>query len=225
MIRLVKGAYAEPATVDLGLVEVRAGLGVILLCTLLAGVLAGGLAILAGVILGYTVAHLLPIPVRMIAATITADKPMSESAADPASLADETTLFERLGGESGIRKLVDEFYAIMDRERFADGIRQLHPPTLEGSRDKFFWFLCGWSGGPDHYISPDWYRAADQVPTWNDVAVHLRPCLPNRKACITVGKRNGQLGVPHAFVLSLDEQILPEREFQVCNDLACSWQP
>ena len=27
--------------------------------------------------------------------------------------------------------------------------------------------------GPDGYVSPDWYRAADQVPTWNYVAVHL----------------------------------------------------
>jgi putative membrane protein len=42
---------AEPATVDLGAFEVRAGLGVILLCTLLAGVLLGGLAIVASVVL------------------------------------------------------------------------------------------------------------------------------------------------------------------------------
>jgi transcriptional regulator len=28
--------------------------------------------------------------------------------------------------------------------------------------------------GPDAYISPDWYGAQDQVPTWNYVAVHLR---------------------------------------------------
>ena len=28
--------------------------------------------------------------------------------------------------------------------------------------------------GPDAYISPDWYGIADQVPTWNYVAVHLR---------------------------------------------------
>ncbi len=27
--------------------------------------------------------------------------------------------------------------------------------------------------GPDGYISPDWYGVADQVPTWNYVAVHL----------------------------------------------------
>lgn len=27
--------------------------------------------------------------------------------------------------------------------------------------------------GPDSYVSPDWYAAEDQVPTWNYVAVHL----------------------------------------------------
>jgi transcriptional regulator len=27
--------------------------------------------------------------------------------------------------------------------------------------------------GPDGYISPDWYATADQVPTWNYVAVNL----------------------------------------------------
>jgi len=32
------------------------------------------------------------------------------------------------------------------------------------------------SGG-DGYISPDWYKIDDQVPTWNYVAVHLRGTL------------------------------------------------
>ena len=27
--------------------------------------------------------------------------------------------------------------------------------------------------GPDGYVSPDWYGAEDQVPTWNYVAIHL----------------------------------------------------
>ncbi|WP_293370876.1 group II truncated hemoglobin [Nevskia sp.] len=62
------------------------------------------------------------------------------------------SLFEVLGEEAGIRRLVDDFYAVMDAESFAAGIRALHPAVLDGSRDKFFWFLCGWSGGPDHYI-------------------------------------------------------------------------
>jgi transcriptional regulator len=31
--------------------------------------------------------------------------------------------------------------------------------------------------GPDAYVSPDWYGADDQVPTWNYTAVHLRGLL------------------------------------------------
>lgn len=31
--------------------------------------------------------------------------------------------------------------------------------------------------GPDGYVSPDWYGADDQVPTWNYAAVHLRGTL------------------------------------------------
>lgn len=31
--------------------------------------------------------------------------------------------------------------------------------------------------GPDAYVSPDWYGAADQVPTLNYIAVHLRGTL------------------------------------------------
>ena len=51
-VGLVLGVLnAEAVTVDLGVVEVKAGLGVILLCTLLVGVLVGALAIVASVVL------------------------------------------------------------------------------------------------------------------------------------------------------------------------------
>ncbi len=36
--------------------------------------------------------------------------------------------------------------------------------------------------GPDAYVSPDWYGAEDQVPTWNYVAVHLRGVLEPMEA-------------------------------------------
>jgi hemoglobin len=62
------------------------------------------------------------------------------------------TPFERLGGEAGVRTLVDRFYDLMDLEPAYAGIRALHPGSLDGSRDKLFWFLCGWLGGPNHYI-------------------------------------------------------------------------
>lgn len=72
---------------------------------------------------------------------------MTEAAAAPA----ETTPFTRLGGESGVRALVDRFYDLMDLEPGFAGLRALHPADLSGSRDKLFWFLCGWLGGPAHY--------------------------------------------------------------------------
>lgn len=64
---------------------------------------------------------------------------------------DEVSLFEKLGGEQGIRQLVDAFYDRMDSAADYAPLRGLHPPHLDGSRDKLFWFLCGWSGGPQHF--------------------------------------------------------------------------
>lgn len=63
-----------------------------------------------------------------------------------------TTVFEVLGGEPGIRRLVDRFYDLMDLEPAYRGIRALHPQALDGSRDKLHWFLCGWTGGPPLYV-------------------------------------------------------------------------
>jgi hemoglobin len=63
-----------------------------------------------------------------------------------------TTLFDLLGAEAGIRGLVDHFYDHMDLDEPFALIRALHPDSLDGSRDKLHWFLCGWSGGPDLYI-------------------------------------------------------------------------
>ncbi len=62
------------------------------------------------------------------------------------------TPFEQIGGEPALRRLVDCFYDLMELEPAFAGIRRLHPTLLEGSRDKLHWFLCGWLGGPDHYI-------------------------------------------------------------------------
>jgi hemoglobin len=62
------------------------------------------------------------------------------------------TPFERLGGEDGVRALVDRFYDLMELEPRFERLRALHPTDLAGSRDKLFWFLCGWLGGPNHYI-------------------------------------------------------------------------
>ena len=58
-----------------------------------------------------------------------------------------------MGGEPGVRELVDRFYDLMDLEPCYAVLRAVHPADLTGSRDKLFWFFCGWLGGPAHYES------------------------------------------------------------------------
>jgi len=62
------------------------------------------------------------------------------------------TLYDKLGGEQGVRQLVDSFYYIMDTDPLAVRIRNLHPADLAGSREKLFFYLSGWLGGPELYI-------------------------------------------------------------------------
>lgn len=64
--------------------------------------------------------------------------------------------FEWMGADEAarlakVRQLADLFYDEMDSNPHYARIRALHPPSLNGSRDKFFWFLSGWLGGPDLY--------------------------------------------------------------------------
>jgi putative membrane protein len=71
MLGLVLGVLnAQPAIVDLGVIEVRAGLGVIVLCALSAGVLLGGLAIVASVV----------VPLRRELRRLSASGPSAEAA-------------------------------------------------------------------------------------------------------------------------------------------------
>jgi len=60
--------------------------------------------------------------------------------------------FELLGGEEGIRRLVDRFYDLMDASPEAATIRALHASSLKSSREKLFLFLTGWTGGPQLYV-------------------------------------------------------------------------
>ena len=62
-----------------------------------------------------------------------------------------TTAFEWLGGEDKVRALVERFYDLMDLEPAYAELRAVHGSDLDGARQKLFWFLCGWLGGPAHY--------------------------------------------------------------------------
>jgi len=64
----------------------------------------------------------------------------------------DTGLYERLGGHTAVRALVDRFYDLMDLEPAFIDLRRAHGPDLTHARDKLHWFLSGWLGGPDHYV-------------------------------------------------------------------------
>jgi len=65
---------------------------------------------------------------------------------------DTRTLYERIGGEDAIRRLVRSFYRYMDELEETKPIREMHARSLKGSEEKLFMFLSGWMGGPGLYI-------------------------------------------------------------------------
>ncbi|KKW68566.1 globin [Lampropedia cohaerens] len=62
------------------------------------------------------------------------------------------TPFEWLGGEASVRTLVERFYDLMEIEPAYQALRRAHGESLERARERLFWFLCGWLGGPDYYV-------------------------------------------------------------------------
>lgn len=61
------------------------------------------------------------------------------------------TAFEWIGGEARVQELVTRFYDLMDLEPEYAQLRAVHGESLDDARQKLFWFLCGWLGGPQHY--------------------------------------------------------------------------
>lgn len=69
----------------------------------------------------------------------------------PDNVKPPATPFEWIGGEPQIHALVERFYDLMDLEPGYAELRASHGSTLDDARQKLFWFLCGWLGGPQHY--------------------------------------------------------------------------
>ena len=63
----------------------------------------------------------------------------------------ENTPYTEIGGDEGVRALVDAFYDRMDAE--APELRALHPrETLDHDRQRLYEFLSGWLGGPPLFV-------------------------------------------------------------------------
>lgn len=61
------------------------------------------------------------------------------------------TPYEQLGGDAGVRKLVDRFYDLVDTAPEAATVRALHASSLKASREKLYLYLTTWTGGPPVY--------------------------------------------------------------------------
>lgn len=83
------------------------------------------------------------------------DREAVAGAIPPANDADAATPnvlpYVVLGGEAGVRALVDRFYDLMELDPAYAAIRALHAPSLAAAREKLFLFLTGWLGGPPLY--------------------------------------------------------------------------
>lgn len=61
------------------------------------------------------------------------------------------TPFDWIGGEDKVKALTERFYDLMELESGYAELRAAHGTDLGSAREKLFWFLCGWLGGPQHY--------------------------------------------------------------------------
>lgn len=62
-----------------------------------------------------------------------------------------TTLYDAIGGDPVVRALTHRFYELMDTLPEARHVRAVHPPSLEGSEEKFYEYMTGYLGGPPLY--------------------------------------------------------------------------
>ena len=63
-----------------------------------------------------------------------------------------TTPYELIGGEPRVHALVERFYDLMEIELKYAELRATHHESLDMTREKLFFFLSGWLGGPQLYI-------------------------------------------------------------------------
>jgi hemoglobin len=74
------------------------------------------------------------------------------TASDTQDRSQQITPFTLLGGDAAVRALVDRFYDLMDLKPGYADIRKLNAPDMSNARDKLYWFLSGWLGGPALYF-------------------------------------------------------------------------
>ena len=118
-------------------------------------------------------------------------------------MTENTSIYDRLGGEAGVRRLVTEFYDEMERNPDAAAILPLHV-NLEEARQKLFEYFSGWLGGPPLYTSKYGH------PRLRARHLHIAISVPERDAwliCMVNALRTMEL--EESLMLALLERIVP----------------
>ena len=103
------------------------------------------------------------------------------------------------GGEDGVRRLVDHFYTLMEREY--GEIWRMHDAT-DLARDKLARFLIGWMGGPRRYHER---YGRISIP---EVHRHLTVSAPHRDAWLAcMGRACEAMAYPAELKNYLIEQL------------------
>ncbi len=61
------------------------------------------------------------------------------------------TPYAWIGGDGPVKALVERFYDLMDLEPAYAVLRAVHGSDLANARQRLYWFLTGWLGGPQLY--------------------------------------------------------------------------
>ena len=92
-----------------------------------------------------------------------------------------TTLYQQLGGDDGIARLVDAFLACLDNAPFARPLRSLYRESREHYRIRMNAFLSGWLGGPLRYHEqfgmPMLKENHRRIPISHDTALLWMACM------------------------------------------------
>lgn len=64
------------------------------------------------------------------------------------------TAFQKIGGELGVKRLVETFYDIVETDPRGELVHQMHFGRfgMDHVRDAQFAYLCGFLGGPRYYV-------------------------------------------------------------------------
>jgi len=110
------------------------------------------------------------------------------------------TMYELLGGETGIRRVVDAFYDHMEGDADLAPIRAMHAADLSPMRQGLFEFISGWIGGPPPFIqrkgSPCLTAAHAPYPIDRDAHDQWLECMRRAMADAEVPSRYQEALLP-----------------------------